>query len=100
MQQNDPLDAAVDELGPVSFNGRDTIRTKTALAIDSGLGGVMIWEVGQDCRRNPVVRKGKVEHVATCPKGDDSSLLVALAEAIQPPYRRAGSSPASSEAEL
>jgi len=29
------------------------------------MGGVMIWEVGQDCRLHKVVRDGKT-HVSTC----------------------------------
>lgn len=31
------------------YNGRDTIRRKTALAKQWGLGGVMVWEISQDC---------------------------------------------------
>ena len=30
------------------FNGIDTIRKKTAFARSQGLGGVMIWNLGQD----------------------------------------------------
>ena len=29
-------------------NGVDTIKAKTQFAIDRGIGGVMIWELGQD----------------------------------------------------
>ena len=32
------------------FNGPGTIAAKTELALRAGAGGVMIWEVGQDCR--------------------------------------------------
>jgi chitinase len=47
------------------FNGIDTIRKKTRLARSEGLGGVMIWEAGEDTR-------------------DDTSLLQAIhAEAAQ-----------------
>ena len=30
------------------FNGPETIAKKTRYAIEAGLGGVMIWELGQD----------------------------------------------------
>jgi len=38
----------VDQVGPMYFNGPETIRRKTKLALNSKLGGVMIWELGQD----------------------------------------------------
>lgn len=38
----------------ITFNGVKTIWAKTRLAAKLGLGGVMIWEVGQDCRLEPV----------------------------------------------
>ena len=38
----------VDEVGGLAFNGRDTVRAKTRYALAQGLGGVMIWEIGQD----------------------------------------------------
>ncbi len=37
-----------DEAGGVYFNGVNTIRKKTQWAIDNGLAGVMIWELGPD----------------------------------------------------
>jgi len=37
-----------DQVEQIYFNGPDTIRQKTRLAIDSGLGGLMVWELGQD----------------------------------------------------
>ncbi|WP_437223497.1 glycoside hydrolase family 18 protein [Planctomicrobium sp. SH661] len=40
--------ADVDEVEEIYFNGPSTIRRKTNAALDSGIGGVMIWEVGQD----------------------------------------------------
>jgi len=63
----------------VGFNGRKTLAWKVKLAIKEKLGGVMIWEVGQDCRVNPVQR-GEVVHVSTCPKGEESSLLAQITE--------------------
>lgn len=34
----------------VYYNGPATVRRKVKLAAESGLGGVMLWESGQDCR--------------------------------------------------
>jgi GH18 family chitinase len=42
------LNPDVDEIDGVYFNGPDTIRRKTEFALDTGLGGVMVWELGQD----------------------------------------------------
>lgn len=53
--------------GLVGFNGAATIAAKVRLAIESGLGGVMVWESGQDCREAPVTRDGTT-HVRTCPE--------------------------------
>lgn len=33
----------------VWYNGRDTLRKKVALAKRYGLGGVMVWEISEDC---------------------------------------------------
>jgi GH18 family chitinase len=33
-----------------ALNGKATVQAKTRFAIDSGLGGVMVWELGQDAR--------------------------------------------------
>ncbi|HNT73544.1 MAG TPA: glycosyl hydrolase family 18 protein [Anaerolineae bacterium] len=38
----------VDEAGGIYFNGIATIQQKTRYAQEQGLGGVMIWELGQD----------------------------------------------------
>jgi chitinase len=37
-----------DEIEGMYFNGPETILRKTQYAIHSGLGGVMVWELGQD----------------------------------------------------
>ena len=37
-----------DEVHGVYFNGPEMIRRKTEYAVRSRLGGVMIWELGQD----------------------------------------------------
>jgi GH18 family chitinase len=41
-------DPTIDQVGQVYFNGPETIRRKVELAIDSQLGGLMVWELGQD----------------------------------------------------
>ncbi|WP_437185943.1 glycoside hydrolase family 18 protein [Planctomicrobium sp. SH668] len=38
----------VDEVNNIFFNGPQTVAKKTRLALDAGIGGVMIWEIGQD----------------------------------------------------
>lgn len=40
--------AALDVFDSYAFNSPATVRAKTALAINRGLGGVTVWELGQD----------------------------------------------------
>jgi chitinase len=42
------LPPEVDEVDNLYFNGPSTIRRKTQWAVQSQLGGVMVWELGQD----------------------------------------------------
>ena len=70
------------ETTTITFNGIETIQKKTQYALDRGAGGVMIWEGGGDCRVKEVTRGGQT-HVATCPNGEDSSLLIAIKRVIQ-----------------
>mmetsp|Transcript_148455 Transcript_148455/g.458725 ORF Transcript_148455/g.458725 Transcript_148455/m.458725 type:complete len:298 (+) Transcript_148455:152-1045(+) len=86
VQRHAPLSPLADSVAApapgkatIGFNGVSTIEEKTRYALDHGLGGVMIWEVGQDCRLAPVVH-GKTTHVRTCPS-DNSSLLLAISRA-------------------
>jgi len=65
----------VDEAAGYYFNSPVLIERKTALARDLGLAGVMIWEVGQDCRLVPVTH-GQTTHVRTCPGKDSSNSLL------------------------
>lgn len=65
--------------GTVSFNSPATIERKVRLARKSGLGGVMIWEAGQDCRLEPVTH-GDTTHARTC-FDDTDSLLLAITRA-------------------
>jgi GH18 family chitinase len=60
------LAPADDTAGGAGFNGVATIEAKVRFSLNSGLGGVMIWESGQDCREAPVTRDGRT-HVKTCP---------------------------------
>ena len=83
-----PLDAdAVPAPGgggaTIAFNGGVTIERKTRLALKAGWGGVMVWEVGQDCRIEPVTRGGTT-HARTCPgeEGAERSLLAAIARGV------------------
>mmetsp|Transcript_68151 Transcript_68151/g.134550 ORF Transcript_68151/g.134550 Transcript_68151/m.134550 type:complete len:380 (+) Transcript_68151:51-1190(+) len=91
VQRHDPLPPTKDSvLAPadqggskyvIGFNGVKMIERKTRYALEQGAAGVMIWEVGQDCRLVPVTH-GKKTHVRTCPK-DESSLLLAITRAIE-----------------
>lgn len=47
-----PGSADTDELDGIYFNGPATIRAKTRFAIDQKLGGIMVWEIGQDAPGN------------------------------------------------
>ncbi len=40
--------AEADLAGGYSFNGVRTVQQKTRYALEQGLGGIMMWEVGQD----------------------------------------------------
>ena len=73
---------ARDSSAGISFNGRATLAEKVRRAVAAGLGGVMIWEAGQDCRVHSVARRGKV-HGKTCQRGYDDSLLAALVGAVR-----------------
>lgn len=85
VQRHWPLHPAADQVqdqaaGLVEFNGVETIAWKVARALEAGWAGVMVWEAGQDCRAQPVVRRGRVAHVRTCPGGesDEASLLATI----------------------
>jgi len=62
-----------DEVSGIFFNGRKTIQSKTSAALQAGIGGVMIWEIGQDTQ-------------------DERSLLKAISETVKRqapvPFRR------------
>lgn len=66
------------ERGGWAFNSPAAIVAKTKLAQSKGLGGVMIWEAGQDCRLGDTRhRTSRDSHPRTC-GNDDDSLLVAV----------------------
>eukprot|EP00008_Paramoeba_atlantica_P003966 CAMPEP_0201492214 /NCGR_PEP_ID=MMETSP0151_2-20130828/32218_1 /ASSEMBLY_ACC=CAM_ASM_000257 /TAXON_ID=200890 /ORGANISM="Paramoeba atlantica, Strain 621/1 / CCAP 1560/9" /LENGTH=320 /DNA_ID=CAMNT_0047878899 /DNA_START=8 /DNA_END=970 /DNA_ORIENTATION=- len=79
---NPENDVAIVNGNSVSYNGPLTIRKKTKLALQNEIGGVMIWEAGQDCRLKEVKRNGNT-HVVTCPEGKHNSLLVSISSAIE-----------------
>ena len=115
VQRHWPLDPDADSVvtadnvgnpARLGFNGVATITSRTAHAIASGLGGVMIWEVGQDCRTQPVTH-GDTTHVRTCPgDGDDASLLAAIASAMHqagvqlPAFTRVAAAASATRSEL
>lgn len=43
-----PGQSSGDEAGPWFWNGPETLRAKVEMAARAGLGGVMVWEAGQD----------------------------------------------------
>jgi GH18 family chitinase len=51
------------------------------MALEKGIGGLMIWEIGQDCRLKPVPREDTT-HQRTCQK-DSDSLLVAITKSLE-----------------
>ena len=44
------LEPGSDWAGDYYFNGIDTMKKKAAHAQELGLGGIMVWEMGQDAR--------------------------------------------------
>ncbi len=79
-EEVDIVPAFDSETAFIGFNNKETITKKVSSALQLSLGGIMIWEVGQDCRLAPVTRNGAT-HVRTCPRSSDS-LLVAIAGSI------------------
>ncbi len=65
----------------IGFNNKLTISKKVSTTLQLSLGGIMIWEVGQDCRLAEVSRGGQ-KHKKTCPR-DSDSLLVSIATTIR-----------------
>ncbi|CAK9018963.1 Probable chitinase 2 [Durusdinium trenchii] len=85
VQKHWPLNPALDAVdvpggASIGFNGVTTMSLKTNHTLQEGLAGVMIWEVGQDCRLQPVVH-GSTTHVRTCPE-DEASLLLAISRTL------------------
>ena len=79
--QKDDLAPDVNQVGDQYFNGILTIQRKVRHAVRSGIGGVMVWEIGQDCRVE-AVSHGETVHAKTCPRGEESSLLVAISREL------------------
>ena len=73
---DDVAPARAGSTGTWSYNAPATIEAKTKLAKAAGLGGVMIWEAGQDCRLAPVSHRTSAKvHPRTCREDADSLLL-------------------------
>lgn len=70
LRDNPDIDEDTDLVGTQSFNGPNTIRRKTTYAWQQGLGGVMIWEVGQDAHPS-----------------NERSLSVAVSQSVDELYR-------------
>ena len=88
VQKYAPLDPSHDSVKPakggfLGYNGRTTISEKSRYAIATGIGGVMVWESGQDCRVSPV-KHGDVIHEITCPSSAES-LHKAITDVIEAP---------------
>jgi chitinase len=58
-----------DTLGRQYYNSQNTIRMKTHLAMESNIGGLMIWELGQDIQ--PFGRESLLYAIAGCDNDDD-----------------------------
>lgn len=84
LQNNSPLEPDVDIVDNIGFNGVETIAKKSLMALKKGIGGLMIWEIGQDCRLEPVHR-GATTHRRTC-YDDSNSLLVAITKVLESNY--------------
>ncbi|WP_418602755.1 glycosyl hydrolase family 18 protein [Hwangdonia sp.] len=48
MVRDDVNNAHLDQVGTTFYNGIPTIKSKVNLAYDEAIGGIMIWELGQD----------------------------------------------------
>jgi len=76
----------LNRAGSYFYNGPELVEKKVKLAKDLGLGGIMIWELGQDCRLHKHTSELK-EFPATCINGEDSSLLFAVHRAVSSFYK-------------
>jgi len=61
--QNHHPEPNVDEIANIYFNGIETIQRKTRYAMENKLGGIMIWEVGQDTRDETSLLRAIYEEV-------------------------------------
>ena len=57
IQQTYHPEPEVDLVDGIFFNGTETIRRKTQYALDMNIGGIMIWELGQDTKDNTSLLK-------------------------------------------
>jgi chitinase len=80
--QGHQLTSNMNKAGDQYFNGVDMIRKKVRHSMEHGMGGVMIWEVGQDCRIQGK-KTGDYLHVKTCQdEQSKDSLLLAITDEL------------------
>ena len=53
----------IDEIGGISFSGIDTVKQKTAYALNTGCAGVMIWELSHDTEDSTSLLKAIDEEI-------------------------------------
>ncbi len=72
-------DEVINDQIKLYYNGKNTIREKVQYAKDNFAGGVMIWEIGQDCFNNNsllTVVDAKVHEVASLENEFETSVKV------------------------
>lgn len=67
LQRRYQPDTADDVADNIFFNGPETIRYKTRLAMNRQLGGVMIWEIGLDARDSTSLTQAIQQELRTLP---------------------------------
>lgn len=72
MQKHHPVPES-DEADGVAFNGIRTVRHKTRYALERSLGGVMIWEIGQDTPDGTLLNAIRAEIGTNLPNNENKS---------------------------
>lgn len=57
-----------EEVQGIFFNGVQTVQRKTCFAVQNGLGGIMIWELGQDTSQHTLLRAIHQAALGSCPE--------------------------------
>lgn len=66
----------VDEIGGIGFNGIDTVKKKTAYAVNTGAAGVMIWELSHDTQDSTSLLKAIDEEIDDVIQASLSKVLI------------------------